>query len=404
MNLIELRNVSKRFGQAVILDQINLNIQAGEITTIIGKSGMGKTVILKHLVGLIAPDSGQILFKGQDITHLRGAQARRTIRQQFGFMFQNVALFDAMTIYDNIALPLRENTRLGEAAIKSKVTHYLQQLEIAAIAHQYPAEISGGMKKRAGLARVLVTEPNIILFDEPTTGLDPIRKYAVHDMIAQMHQQLGFTAVIVSHDIPDIFALSHRVAMLDQGKIIFSGTAEAIQRCTHSAVQSFVHGNTLHKAPISGFDALETLFDQFEICLNTPAPHSLILLKIQSLQQISQQLGYAAKQEFFQQVASILRQAIGHETLMAQYAHNQIIILLPDQPIHQAQMRLNTMQQQLQMRLTLPPPPIAHAPALHCQIYAGSLAITRTLWVMEEAIAALEPKLQPFVQLTTSHC
>lgn len=393
--MIELKNISKRFGRLTVLDQINLTIPSGEITTLIGKSGMGKTVILKHIIGLIEPDSGQILFEGQDLTRLAPA-ARRAIKRKFGFMFQNVALFDAMTVYDNIALPLRENTQLTEAEIKTKVTHYLQHLEINAIALKYPAEISGGMKKRVGLARVLVTEPAIILFDEPTAGLDPIRKYAVHDMIAQMHQQLGFTAIVVSHDIPDIFMLSDQVVMLDQGKIIFKGTPDQIQRCTHSLVQEFVRGS--RKGPLTGFDEPMAVFEQFEACLSGPPPNALISLKIHALEQINQHLGYAAKQQLCQHFSELIRGQVNEQTLVVQYAHNQIIILLPNTPDPQAQQIIQAIQTAL--HANPPRPKSTKAPAIACQISASSLEITPDLWVLEEAVAKLEARLQPIMHFT----
>ena len=239
--LIQFQGVRKSFGSEVVLDGIDLTIEEGQVTTIIGRSGVGKSVLLKHVIGLMRPDGGKILYRDTDLTHLSRRQ-RRKMKREFSYMFQNSALFDSMTVYENIALPLQENTNLSKEKIDAKVTEKIEQLELARFPGKYPAQLSGGMRKRVALARALITEPAVILFDEPTTGLDPIRKNAVHGMISQYQQRFGFTAVVVSHDIPDVFDISQRVAMLENGKIHFEGGPDEIQRCDDKVVRRFLEG------------------------------------------------------------------------------------------------------------------------------------------------------------------
>ncbi|SLM30482.1 ABC-type transporter involved in resistance to organic solvents, ATP-binding protein [Desulfamplus magnetovallimortis] len=239
--LIELKNIHKKFGTNHVMQGVDLSINEGEITTIIGKSGTGKSVLLKHIIGLMHQDSGKITFSGKDtgtMTH----KERRAFKQRFSYMFQENALFDSMTIYDNIALPLSEKAVFPRDIIRAKVKTRMEQLDIGETASKYPAQLSGGMKKRVALARALVTEPDIVLFDEPTTGLDPLRKNGVHKMIHSYQKMFGFTAVVVSHEIPDIFTISQKVAMLDKGRIIFQGTPEEIMNCEVENIYSFIHG------------------------------------------------------------------------------------------------------------------------------------------------------------------
>jgi len=202
--LIQLKNVTKRFGDRTILDKVNISIHEGETTTIIGKSGVGKSVTLKHIIGLLEPDEGEILFGDRRLNQM-SRRERKAIKRQFSYMFQNNALFDSMTVFENIALPLVEKSSFSKEEIERRVLLKIDQLELSEVIHKYPTQISGGMQKRVALARALIIQPKIVLFDEPTTGLDPIRKNAVLGMIAHYQKRFGFTAVVVSHDIPDIF-------------------------------------------------------------------------------------------------------------------------------------------------------------------------------------------------------
>ncbi|MDE0035599.1 MAG: ATP-binding cassette domain-containing protein [Deltaproteobacteria bacterium] len=241
--MIEVIDIHKNFGHQEVLKGTNLTIEDGGITTIIGGSGSGKTVLLKTMIALLLPDSGQILVDGTDITGL-GEKPLNEVREKFGFLFQGAALLDSMTIFDNVAFPLRERTRLGEDAIAGKVLERLDQVGLKDMGYKYPAEVSGGMKKRAGFARALVTDPEIVLFDEPTTGLDPLLGKSIHRLIADMQRRLGFTGVIVSHDIPEVFTISHRVAMLADGVIADHGPTGEFLESPNPAVQQFLKGET----------------------------------------------------------------------------------------------------------------------------------------------------------------
>ena len=241
--MIQVIDVYKNFDRQEVLQGANLTIEDGGITTIIGGSGSGKTVLLKTMIALLLPDRGRILVDGTDITRL-GQGPLNDIRKKFGFLFQGAALLDSMTIFDNVAFPLRERTRLGEDAISRKVQERLDQVGLKDMGYKYPAEVSGGMKKRAGFARALVTDPEIVLFDEPTTGLDPLLGQSIHRLIAAMQSRVGFTGVIVSHDIPEVFTISHRVAMLADGVIADSGPTPEFLKSRNPAVRRFLGTET----------------------------------------------------------------------------------------------------------------------------------------------------------------
>ena len=237
--LIEFRDVSKSFDGNTVLDGVNLKIYEKEITTIIGKSGTGKSVLLKHIIGLLSPDEGCISFRGKPVNEMSKKQFDEC-RMQVSYMFQNNALFDSMTIFENIAFPIRQTTNLKKMEIEKRVMLRLEQMELADVVYKYPSELSGGMQKRVALARALVTDPAIVLFDEPTTGQDPIRKNAILSMIAHYRKLFGFTAVLVSHDIPDVFFVSDRILLLWEGKIAFHGTYEELSRFKHPIIDEFL--------------------------------------------------------------------------------------------------------------------------------------------------------------------
>jgi phospholipid/cholesterol/gamma-HCH transport system ATP-binding protein len=239
--LIQFKNVYKSFGENHVLRGTDLSIYKGEITTIIGKSGGGKSVLLKHIIGLLEQDSGTILFEGRPVSDMNKAE-RKALKRKCSYMFQGTALFDSLTIYENIALPIKETTTLSDSEIDRRVRDKMDQLDLHEIDDKYPSQLSGGMKKRVALARALITDPEIVLFDEPTTGLDPIRKKAVHHMISDYQQKFGFTGVVISHDIPDIFDISQRVAMLNDGCIIFEGTRNELAVALDPAVKEFIRG------------------------------------------------------------------------------------------------------------------------------------------------------------------
>ncbi|PID73542.1 MAG: ABC transporter ATP-binding protein [Desulfobacterales bacterium] len=239
--VIEFRDIRKRFGEKQVLDGVCLEIYAGEITAVIGKSGEGKSVLIKHAVGLLTPDCGEVRIRGKNLSRMSRSE-RAEMKSRVSYMFQENALFDSMTSYENIALPLSEGLRLPRREIGVRVQEKMEVLDIASIGNQYPSQLSGGMKKRVALARALVTDPELILFDEPTTGLDPIRKHTVHDLISDYQRRFGFTAVVVSHEIPDIFSIAQRVVMLHKGRVLFNGSPEEMTSCDEPALRRFMQG------------------------------------------------------------------------------------------------------------------------------------------------------------------
>src|SRR5213592_629194 len=237
--VIRLVGVKKTLGGQPVLRGINLEIPRGKMTTVIGRSGGGKSVLLKHMIRLLKPDRGQVLVDGVDITRL-GPRELNEVRKKFAMLFQGAALFDSLTVFENVAFPLREKTKLKEAEIEGKVLEMLDQVGLTGMGHKFPAELSGGMRKRAGLARALVMGPEIILFDEPTTGLDPLMAKTIHDLIVATHRTFHFTAIMVSHEIPEIFSISDWVAMLKEGKIAAMAPSAEFQRTTDPAIREFI--------------------------------------------------------------------------------------------------------------------------------------------------------------------
>ncbi len=236
---IRLINIHKSFASQPVLRGVNLDIERGATTVICGESGQGKSVLLKHILGLIKPDQGQVLIEGEDISRLKGAALNR-LRTRFGVLFQGVALFDSMTVFDNIALPLRERSRLSEPEVKIKVEESLQMMDLEGSADKFPDQLSGGMKKRVGLARALQLEPDILLFDEPTTGLDPVKSHDVYRLFFATQKRLGYTSVIVSHDIPKIFNLADKIAILHQGEVRACMAPDELQRSSDPFVREFI--------------------------------------------------------------------------------------------------------------------------------------------------------------------
>jgi len=239
--VISVEGLRKSFGPQAVLRGIDLKIETGEILAIIGRSGGGKSVLLKHLLRLLRPDAGRVIVDGVDITRLRSRQLEQ-VRRRYGVVFQGGALFDSMTVFENVTFPLREKTSLPWREIAERANLRLEQVGLGGIGHKDPAEISGGMRKRVAIARALVTDPEIVFFDEPTTGLDPILVNAIHRLILDLHGKLRFTAVIVSHEIPEIFDLADTIAMLHEGVIVEAGAAAAIRASANPVVRQFIHG------------------------------------------------------------------------------------------------------------------------------------------------------------------
>ena len=237
--MIKLVGVEKTLGGQRVLQGVDITIPAGQLTTIIGRSGEGKSVLLKHMIGLLQPDRGQVWVGGVEISRLRG-KALNEVRKRFAVLFQGAALFDSLTVFENVGFPLREKLRMKGPDVTRRVDEKLEEVGLAGMGHKYPAELSGGMKKRAGLARALVMEPEIILFDEPTTGLDPLMAKSIHDLIVSMQKRFKFTAVMVSHQIPEIFVISEWVAMLRKGKIALMAPSAEFVKTTDPEIQEFI--------------------------------------------------------------------------------------------------------------------------------------------------------------------
>jgi phospholipid/cholesterol/gamma-HCH transport system ATP-binding protein len=241
--LIRVVDLYKKFGTQEVLKGIHLEIAKGKVTTIVGTSGCGKTVLLKHLNALLLPDRGSIWIDGTDITQL-GQKDLYEMRRRFGVLFQGAALLDSMTVFDNVAFPVREKTTMTETEISKKVQERLDQVGLEGMGYKYPAELSGGMRKRAGLARALIMDPEIVLFDEPTTGLDPVLATGIHQLIARTQKTFGFTAVVVSHTIPQVFEISDYVAILARGVIEEMKPTREFQASQNPVVQQFIRGET----------------------------------------------------------------------------------------------------------------------------------------------------------------
>ena len=241
---IEFKNVVKTFakrdgGVQSVLDGVNITIPAGKTTVIAGGSGQGKSVTLKLILGLMQADSGRIFIHDKDVTGFRGNDLEQ-IRSQFGVLFQGSALFDSLTVFENVALPLRERTRKTEDEIRERVAETLAQFELTGHEEKYPAQLSGGMKKRVGLARAMQLKPSIMLFDEPTTGLDPVMTQEIYHLFVRTKAEFGFTSVIVSHDIPKVFNLADQVILLQDGKMDVFSSPEEIQWSEKPYIQEFV--------------------------------------------------------------------------------------------------------------------------------------------------------------------
>jgi phospholipid/cholesterol/gamma-HCH transport system ATP-binding protein len=250
--MIEVRDLHKSFGEKKVLDGVNMKIDTGESVTIIGQSGGGKSVLLKHLVGLLKPESGSVWIDGQNLTAAKRKELYE-IRKKFGMLFQSAALFDSMTVEENIALGLRTHTDQSEEEIVKRVEYCLELVSMSGTRQLKPAELSGGMKKRVGLARAIAMEPQYIFYDEPTTGLDPITADSINDLILTMNRELKVTTVVVTHDMVSAYKVSSRIVMLYGGKIIFSGTPTEIQETDNDLVHRFVNGEADSKPVITHY-------------------------------------------------------------------------------------------------------------------------------------------------------
>lgn len=241
MKMIRVVDLHKSFNGLKVLRGINLSIEKGKTTVILGGSGVGKTVFIKHLIGLMKPDKGSIYVDDVDITRLKEKELAE-VRKKFGMLFQEAALFDSLTVGENVGFPLREHTKLSTEAIDKIVREKLEQVGLQGIEDKYPSELSGGMKRRVGLARAMALNPEILLFDEPTTGLDPIMKTIINDLIINTQRRGSLTCVVITHDITTTFKLAHKVAMIHEGIIVEEGLPEEFKNSSNLIVQAFLAG------------------------------------------------------------------------------------------------------------------------------------------------------------------
>jgi phospholipid/cholesterol/gamma-HCH transport system ATP-binding protein len=296
--LIEFKNVTKCFGDRTVLNKVNLQIYEGHVTTIIGLSGAGKSVILKHIIGLIQPDEGTILFRGKPINEMKRSEINLSLAEM-SYMFQDNALFDSMSVYENIAFPLQETTNLKKAEIDRRVKLRLEQTELTEAANRYPSELSGGMQKRVALARALITDPRIVLFDEPTSGQDPVRKNAILSMIAQYQRKFGFTAILVSHEIPDVYFISNRILALYNKEIVFQGTPEELEKFDHPFNDEVIHSLEALQKELTGLYSKRQfkIMNQAQLSQrHLRETYSIAVFSIEELQTIIKELGHDAAQ------------------------------------------------------------------------------------------------------------
>jgi len=241
--MIQLRGVSKRLGGKQVLDGLDLEIPTGITTVILGRSGTGKSVLLKHIIGLMKPDEGSIEIEGEDIAHMDEAELNR-VRKRFGMLFQGAALFDSLTVGENVALPMREHLKLPEAEIRRRVAERLSWVGLQGVEDMKPASLSGGMKKRVGLARAVAIDPAYILYDEPTTGLDPIMSDVINELIRSIQKRMGVTSVVVTHDLHSAWKVGDRLALLHEGRVQFTGTPAEAQATNDLLVRQFIEGRS----------------------------------------------------------------------------------------------------------------------------------------------------------------
>jgi phospholipid/cholesterol/gamma-HCH transport system ATP-binding protein len=297
--LIEFKDVTKRFGRRTILERVNLKIYEEQVTTIIGLSGSGKSVLLKHIIGLLKPDEGTILFRGKPLNQM-GKKGIAACLGQMSYMFQGDALFDSMTVYENVAIPIRETMNLSKAEIDRRVMARIEQAELGEAALKFPSQISGGMRKRVALARALITDPHIVLFDEPTTGLDPVRKNAILSMIAQYHKKFGLTAILVSHEIPDIFFISNRILALYDQTIVFQGTPEELEAFEHPFKDEVLKSIEGLQEELTGLYSRRYFKVRYQTELKRAEfreTYAIVVFTIENLDAISAGLGHKAAPE-----------------------------------------------------------------------------------------------------------
>ena len=311
--IIEFKGVTKRFDVRTILDKVDFKIYEGEVTTLIGLSGTGKSVTLKHIIGLLKPDEGQVLYRGKPIDQMSKKEWNEYMGS-ISYMFQNNALFDSMTVVENVALPLRQTTRMGKKEIAEKAMAAIEHTELTEVFDKYPSELSGGMQKRAALARALVTDPSLVLFDEPTTGQDPIRKNAILGMVAEYQKRFGFTALLISHEIPDVYFISNRILALYGKKIVFQGNPEDFESLDHPFRQELISSLESLGQELTGLYSRRQFKVRYQSDLSqrqTDASYAAAVFTIDDLDTISEKLGHDVAQQIIRSLGSYINKHFG---------------------------------------------------------------------------------------------
>ena len=328
--LIEFRKVSKRFGDKVVLDGVDMTIYPGEVTTLIGRSGEGKSVTLKLIIGLLRPDSGDILYRGRSVSRMKRAERER-FRREVSFMFQSNALFDSMTVRENIALPLQEGSRASESTIRDRVERKIQVMDLEGSGEKYPSQLSGGMQKRVALARAIVTDPDTVLFDEPTTGLDPVRKNSVLSMITSNQRDYGFTAVLVSHDVPDVFYISNRIVVLEEGRILYQGAPQDLEQREDPVLQEYVNSQEILRNEIYGLRSARWLARAFPRLLEDADSGGavLLLISLPEFHILKEQVGHLMGEMILGSIARIFYRVSqsGESCKVARYLEDRLVCL-----------------------------------------------------------------------------
>lgn len=351
--IIEFKNVTKRFGKRTILDRVNLQIYEDEVTTLIGKSGAGKSVILKQIIGLLRPDKGNILFKGKALENMNKFEWNAYL-DRISYMFQGNALLDSLTVYENVALPLQEKTRLSRQAITDKVMAKLAQTELADVAHSHPSELSGGMQKRVALARALVTDPKIVLFDELTTGQDPVRRNAILGMIVEYKKKYGFTAVLVSHDIPDVFFISNRILVLSDKQIVFQGSPQEFENCNLAFYEEIIDSIESLEDELTGLFSKRQFKVRYQSDLkrkNINESYTVLLFTLADPDAIIEKLGHTALQEGIRTMGRYINKHFGAVGgFSARRSINQFETVLPFSDMEEAEQILANFARDFQKR------------------------------------------------------
>jgi len=350
--LIEFRNITKRFGEKTVLDKVNVKIYENQITTIIGKSGTGKSVLLKHIIGLLKPDEGTILFEGKPIDKMKKHEWEE-YRSTIAYLFQNNALLDSMTVFDNVAFPLRQTTNLHKKEIEKRVLKRIEDLELTEAVNKYPSELSGGMQKRVALARALVTDPKIVLFDEPTTGQDPIRKNMILSMITHYRRKFGFTAVIISHDIPDVFFITDRIVILWEGGVGFEGSYEEAVNRKLPLIDEFLRSLEGFEDELTGLLSRKAFRVHYAAMLGgtaTVAAVSAALFSIQ-LNLLHDALGPQAAMEILRTLGEYTNRRFNPiGGFSARHSRDEILTIFPHTSIDKAQQLVSDFAQELKLK------------------------------------------------------